>query len=354
MFEMSPEEVDNALRGLARAIARAKRVVVLTGAGISVAAGIPDFRSNDGMWRRYDPKVYASYANFLKHPEMFWKMSTELRRATRGKRPTKAHFALAGLRRMGKLQTLITQNVDNLHQLAGVDDVIELHGTGKVCKCVECDYCGNADVVLPDGLVPWIDVPRCPKCGGLVKLDVVLFGEQVERDVFERAFDAASSADVLVVIGSSLEVMPANVIPRKAKMNFATVGFLNKSSTRLDDCTDYIVRGDSEDLVPRLVEYVSEYMNLSCVDTVIDSAVSSLRMLRSPVETITQVVAMVVSWASGHGKDEDVPTCLVDSSDVVEPAVTGRFGGKERVERGSEVGEDKVMAEILESSKRRD
>ena len=130
--EMSDEEIEMNCKYLARVISKANNVCILTGAGISVAAGIPDFRSRDGLWTKYDPKIYANHTNFLTHPEMFWRMSTELRRVTDDKKPTKAHFALTELQKMGKLQYIITQNIDNLHQLSGSINVIELHGTGKI------------------------------------------------------------------------------------------------------------------------------------------------------------------------------------------------------------------------------
>ncbi|EDR22789.1 NAD-dependent deacetylase, putative [Entamoeba dispar SAW760] len=200
LTEMSEEEIENSCKSLARVISRSKHVVVLTGAGISVSAGIPDFRSRNGMWKRYEPKIYGSYENFIKRPEMFWKMCSELRKYTEGKKPTKAHFALRKLEEIGKIEEIITQNVDNLHQLAGSRKVNELHGTGKICQCIKCGYRGNADVILPKGLIPWIDIPKCPKCGGLIKLDVVLFGEELEKEKFEKAFEVASISDVFLVV----------------------------------------------------------------------------------------------------------------------------------------------------------
>ncbi|ELP84946.1 NAD-dependent deacetylase, putative [Entamoeba invadens IP1] len=352
MSEMSEEELDLACRALARTIARSQRVVVLTGAGISVSAGIPDFRSKGGMWTRYDPKVYANYNNFLAHPEMFWKMSTELRVATSNKQPTKAHFALERLQRMGKLSSLITQNVDNLHQLSGVENVIELHGTGKICHCIQCDYKGNIDVVLPQHIVPWIDIPRCPVCGALIKLDVVLFGEPLQSDNFQRAFTAASSADVFLVIGSSLEVMPANQLPRRAKMSSSTVAFINKSSTRYDDFTDYTLRGDSDVLVPKLVDYVAKYMDSLCMDNFIDIVTFPLKVISSPFDALTQFVTFVAKWATPVKVEEDIPKQLVDSSEVVEQALTNPITHqveKKRSKSEERKAEDKVMEEINQS-----
>ncbi|KAL7715231.1 NAD-dependent deacetylase [Entamoeba marina] len=344
LSEISDEELESAIKNLARTIARANKIVVLTGAGISVASGIPDFRSHDGLWKRYDPKVYANYTNFIEHPEMFWKMCTEL-----------PHFALAELHKLGKLQTLITQNVDNLHQLSGIDNVIELHGTGKICHCISCDYRGAVDHVLPKGLIPWIDIPRCPKCGSLVKLDVVLFGEPLQNDNFEKAFAATSNSEVFLVVGSSLEVMPANALPRKAKMNYSTVAYINKSSTRFDNYTDYCLRGEADIIIPKLVDYVNEYMQQSCIIKCFDTLSYSLRFLHSPIESITQIVALVVAWSSPKTTDEDICNCLVDSSDVVIPATTNptssikKTTSNENQDTNDSNNDDKIIQEIIQS-----
>ena len=320
--EQTEEEITMYCKYIARSIAKAKNVVVLTGAGISVKAGIPDFRSADGLWKKYNPNVYANYSNFVSRPEMFWKMTSELRRKTYDKKPTKAHFALTELQKMGKLQTIITQNIDNLHQLSGSENVIELHGTGKICHCIECEYSGNVDILLPDGLIPWIDIPRCPKCGNLVKLDVVLFGEQLQNEKFEQAFEVASNCDVFLVIGSSLEVMPANALPRKAKANLATVGIINKSATRYDDTSDYLVRGDCEIIIPKIVEYVNEYMHLSCMQKLIDSFTLPIQIIQNPMESLTQLVASVINWIGPKQRTEDIVNCLVASEEIIEPIIT--------------------------------
>ena len=354
--EMSEEEIDMNCRYIARAIAKAKNVVILTGAGISVSAGIPDFRSHDGLWTKYNPNVYANYSTFISRPEMFWKMSSELRRKMGDKKPTKAHFALTELQKMGKLQTLITQNIDNLHQLSGSVNVIELHGTGKICHCIECDYSGNVDILLPEGLIPWIDIPRCPKCGNLVKLDVVLFGEKLQNENFEKAFEAAANADVFLVIGSSLEVMPANALPKKAKTNFATVGIINKSSTRYDDTSDYLIRGDAEDVVPKIVEYVNEYMHLSCMQKIIDSFKFPIQVIQNPMESLTQLVAGVIKWIGPKPHTEEIVNCLVASEEIIEPIITRSphvpVNDHENNEEENNKA-DKVMNEIHSSIMRR-
>ncbi|EAL45735.2 NAD-dependent deacetylase 1, putative [Entamoeba histolytica HM-1:IMSS-B] len=352
---MSEEEIEFSCKSLARIISRSKRLVVLTGAGISVSAGIPDFRSRNGMWKRYEPKVYASYENFVNKPEMFWKMCNELRNCTEGKKPTKAHFALRKLEEIGKLEEIITQNVDNLHQLAGSRKVIELHGTGKICQCIKCGYQGNADVVLPKGLIPWIDIPRCPKCGGLIKLDVVLFGEQLEKEKFEKAFEVASSSDVFLVIGSSLEVMPANALPRKAKMNSATVAYINKTTTRFDNYADYVIRGESDYLIPKIVEYVIEFMELGCGEKVIDTLSFPIQFIQNPMETITQVVATIVTWIGPKVQEEEVQNCLVDSSEIIEVVTTKKQYTKTTEEKEEENNAaDKIMNEIKNSIKKRE
>ena len=286
--EMSEEEIDLCCKNIARIISKSQKIVILTGAGISVSSGIPDFRSSNGLWKKYDPKIYANYTNFLNQPELFWKMSTELKKTLKNRKPTKSHFALTELQKIGKLDCLITQNVDNLHQLSGTKNVIELHGTGKICHCISCDYQGNIDIVLPDDLIPWIDIPHCPLCGNLVKLDVVLFGEKLQNEIFEKAFEYASNCDVFIVIGSSLEVMPANALPRKAKMNNSTCVLINKSYTRYDNSFDYVVNGDCDIIVPKLVEYVLEYNKMSCINKFFNSLTFPVQIIKNPMESLTQ------------------------------------------------------------------
>ena len=247
-------------RCLAYDIIKSKNICVVTGAGISVSAGIPDFRSKEGIWRRYDPSIYGSMNGFLSHPENFWKMSMELHSSMIDKVPTKTHIALSKLQKFGKLSHIITQNVDGLHQACGTSNVYEVHGNTRQCKCIECDYTIQFDELLKEHKQPWIDIPRCPKCNNLVKLDVVLFGEELNREIYDKISQIVTNCDLMIVVGCSLEVNPVNLFPKKAKMNHSQVAIVNLTGTKCDNICDYVIRGESDVLIPKIVDYVEKYM----------------------------------------------------------------------------------------------
>ena len=251
------ETLDSKILSIARAIEKSKKVTILTGAGVSVQSGIPDFRSSNGIWKRYDPKKCGSLEYFKKNPTEFWKMSEELHNFK--SKPSQAHKALAELDTLNINNTIITQNIDGLHQAAGSKHVIEMHGTGKVCTCLNCDYIEFADkAVWNKPLPPSECIPRCPKCGGLIKLDVVMFGDRLNKEICDEAVEASTDTDFLLVIGTSLKVAPCNTIPIRAKQIGAQVGFINCEKTILDEFADYKLNGDLQEIVPKIVEKVKE------------------------------------------------------------------------------------------------
>lgn len=242
---------------VARAMEKAKRVTVLTGAGISVSSGIPDFRSSNGLWKRYDPSIYGTYMNFKKDPAKFWKMIEALHEIEAT--PNNVHKSLAELEEMGVINTVITQNVDGLHQESGSKNVLEIHGTGKTCYCVDCNYISNSDdEIWNKNPHPSENVPKCPKCGGLLKLDVVLFGEKLNREIYDEVLEATTQVDFLLVVGTSLQVAPCNIIPFRAKHSGAQVAFINCNRTPMDDYADFVIRGDLNEVVPKLADKIKE------------------------------------------------------------------------------------------------
>jgi NAD-dependent deacetylase len=190
---------------LAQLLRTAGRCVALTGAGVSTESGIPDFRSPTGIWAQYDPMEYATIEAFEGDPEKVWTFYALRYRALTEAEPNEAHLALAELERRGIVSTVITQNIDLLHERAGSSDVIEVHGSIRECLCLACGArYGLEEVLLMLEATP---IPRCT-CGQVVKPGVVMFGELLEPDAIDRAFQLARETKLLLVVGSTLEVQP--------------------------------------------------------------------------------------------------------------------------------------------------
>jgi len=234
---------------LAEALSHARRLVVLTGAGISTESGIPDYRSPNGVWSKQAP-IY--YADFVRNPAIrrrYWARSLNGYGRFRDAQPNKGHLALAELEGAGRLHYLVTQNVDRLHTKAGSRKVIELHGENSTVQCIECDHreprketqtrleWENRHLRLPadeTGEAEGIVVPLCPQCGGLVKPAVVFFGEPLPPAVTQRAFEVVKESDALLVVGSSLTVWSGYRLVRLAREDSKPVYILNLGPTRAD------------------------------------------------------------------------------------------------------------------------
>jgi len=196
----------------ARWISEAENAVAFTGAGISVESGIPTFRGPEGLWSRYDPQV-LDLNYFHAHPLDSWKVIKEIFYDYMGSRarPNAAHRLLAALERRGVLAGVITQNIDNLHQEAGGENVIEFHGTAQKLECTACRKKWEFDENLLRRLPP-----ECPDCGALLKPDFIFFGEAIPPEAYRRSLDLCRNADLLIIIGTTGEVMPASMIPYEA------------------------------------------------------------------------------------------------------------------------------------------
>lgn len=241
----------------AGAIRDADSVIALTGAGVSTASGIPDFRSEDGIWTEHDPREFH-VSRFHADPEGFWRDRAELVEDLFGDvEPNAAHEALADLEAAGELDALITQNVDGLHHAAGSEDPVEVHGNGRRVVCTGCNRRQDADPVFErvgEGTVP----PTCEHCGEVLKPDVVLFGEPLPEHALFRAQTLSESADAYLVVGSSLTVEPAASLPRTAAERGATLVVVNLDETPLSDRAEYDFRADVTEALPRLADAVLE------------------------------------------------------------------------------------------------
>jgi len=233
-------------------IEKSSKIAVLTGAGISVDSGIPDFRSEGGLWERYDPHEYATYESFLRNPTKFWEMGQELAEVFLKAKPNEAHMALAELERRSNLLGIITQNIDNLHQTAGSKRVVELHGSFLRAYCLECntEYVGEAiHQRVANGEIP----PKCDKCAGVLKSEAVLFGEPMPETAMSEAIGICRAADLMIVIGSSLTIYPAAFLPQLAKNSGARIILVNLEGTNRDNIADVVLRGRASEIVPRII-----------------------------------------------------------------------------------------------------
>lgn len=243
---------DHLIRQAANLIRSASHVVVLTGAGISTPSGIPDFRSpHSGLWTTLDPMAVASIWGFHDNPETFYRWFLPLARKIKSAMPNAAHFALADMEHMGRSHRLLTQNIDNLHHNAGSRNVVELHGHLRTASCMVCHQPMDMAVLWEE--VERGQVPRCPGCSGLVKPDVILFGEPLDYDSLKAAQQAALECDVLIAIGSSLEVEPAADLPHLARRRGARIILVNRQPTLADSIAEVIIRGDIARVLPQLV-----------------------------------------------------------------------------------------------------
>ena len=238
----------------AQAICQSTKTIALTGAGISAESGIPDFRSPGGLWERFNPIEYGSIGAFQANPEKVWQMLQEVSHLLARARPNPAHKGLGRLQELGLLHTIITQNVDYLHQEGGATSVIEYHGNARTLSCLWCKQRYNEDELT--GQIP----PRC-NCGKILKPDVVFFGEPIPIRALQDSYALASSCRVLLIVGTSGEVAPANTIPETAKRAGATIIEVNVEPTLLTEyLTDIFLKGKAGAMVSNLVSEIENIM----------------------------------------------------------------------------------------------
>ena len=257
---------------LARQLRRsATGAVVLTGAGISVASGVPSFRGHGGLWERYDPYEVATIDALRRHPVRVWEFLRELDAIIEAAQPNAAHTAIAALEHLGLVSQVVTQNVDSLHQDAGSSRVIELHGSNRTLTCLTCGARYRREELLgtPPGTAP-----TCLACGGILKPDVTFFGEPLPTGAFQRADHAVRACDLLLVVGTSAEIDPAARLPVLARHHGARVWEINPAP-EID--ADGTIAAPAEQVLPRVVERLGSSGSLRQMREILGSLLTRRR-----------------------------------------------------------------------------
>ena len=232
------EQIENQVKS-------AKKVVFVTGAGISQESGIPTFRGKDGLWRNYDAMKLATIDAFYDNPKLVWEWYNERRQNIFNSEPNLGHKAIAELENFVKVFVL-TQNIDGLHQKAGSSNVLELHGSIVKIKCTVCDF---KDELLTE----FSNLPPLCKCGNILRPDVVWFGEPLPQDVWQKAIIHANQCDLMIIAGTSLVVSPANTLPIYAKQNNAMLIEINPENTEMSSEMNITIKDTSSNALPEFV-----------------------------------------------------------------------------------------------------
>jgi NAD-dependent deacetylase len=241
---------------LLKVLSGAQSVTVLTGAGVSAESGIKTFRDPDGLWAKFNPSELASVDGFMSNPELVWSWYQHRVEIIRSAAPNPGHYAIAEFEKIFPEFTLITQNVDRLHQRAGSSNVWELHGNIVDNHCFDCQNPYHGETSLPDG-----ELPTCPQCGGSIRPSVVWFGEMLPPDAISAAEQAALTSDVFFTVGTSAEVYPAANLPIIAKRAGAFVVEVNPRPTAISSFMDICLEGTSGTVLPLLIEALKNYKN---------------------------------------------------------------------------------------------
>ena len=233
---------------ISKNLKQAKNIVFVTGAGISQESGIPTFRGKEGHWRKHDPMKLATIDAFYEDPKLVWEWYEDRRKNIHAAKPNPGHKAIAELEKFYNV-TVLTQNIDGLHQRAGSTKVLELHGSIIRIKCTVCDFQNNITTDFQE--LP----PKC-NCGHILRPDVVWFGEALPEDVWKNAMQESNLCDMMIIAGTSLVVSPANTLPVFAKQNNAKLVEINPEETIMSNEMDISIRDTSSSVLPQLVEYV--------------------------------------------------------------------------------------------------
>lgn len=251
-------DLESAVGKAASLIIGSKYVVALVGAGISVESGIPPFRGPGGLWTKYGEPDMRDYERFLEDPKAWWverlkppRHMADFRARIYDSKPNPAHYALAEMEEIGVLRSVVTQNVDNLHRIAGSRNVVEIHGNVTKLRCISCGRRFPREGFSLEELPP-----RCPVCQGIVKMDTVMFGEPIPPDVLQSSRAEALRCDCMLLIGTSGVVYPAAGLALIAKRRSAALIEVNPNKTELSDIVDIALRGTAGEILPQIVNRV--------------------------------------------------------------------------------------------------
>jgi NAD-dependent deacetylase len=255
------DRVTRQIEQIAQWITESKRTVAFSGAGLSTESGIPDFRSPGGVWDRYNPEDFY-FQNFLASEasrEKYWQMATEMYEPMKKAQPNLAHLAIAEMEKLGKLDCVITQNIDGLHFKAGNSEekVIQLHGTAMYVSCLNCGKKYDRDEIQ-ERLRKGLKVPYCDDCHGPLKPATISFGQSMPERETQEAYHRSSLCDLFIVIGSSLVVQPAASMPLVAKRNGAKLVIINRDPTPYDDMADSVIHGQAGPTMASIMEKVKK------------------------------------------------------------------------------------------------
>jgi NAD-dependent deacetylase len=250
-------DTEQLIEKAAELMASASKVVVFTGAGISTESGIPDFRSPGGIWTKYQPIMFQDFMTNEEMRRESWRRGKETYHLFADVQPNPSHHAVVELERMGKLDCVITQNIDNLHQKAGSDPnmVIELHGTAMYVLCMNCGKKWPR-AEIQEWLEAGVEIPLCDDCGGIMKSATISFGQPMPEKEVAEAQLRSQDAEVFIVIGSSLVVYPAAHLPLLAKQSGAKLIIINLADTPFDSYADVLIQGKAGEVMQKLVERV--------------------------------------------------------------------------------------------------
>jgi NAD-dependent deacetylase len=251
--------VQETLEDIVEFLEISSKIVVLTGAGASTESGIPDFRSPDGVWRRYPPSTYQEFISKPEARKRYWELRRTMGRQVSVAKPNQTHYALAELERQGKLSAVITQNFDGLHQDAGntPERVIELHGTSRMAACTLCGTRSPMSA-LQQRIEAGEEDPQCALCGGYLKAATILFGQPMPRAELDRAIALAKTCDLFLVIGSSLRVSPASRLPMLAVERGMPLLIINREPTPLDSRADVVLHANAGETMAHLIARLRE------------------------------------------------------------------------------------------------